>query len=267
MQLRCLLDSIECNCPDVFEYYILFKATSDNFMEGYALLQQQRLTPHIYWLHENEKDSHKQFYDFISSVKHYAMFMDDCVFYRELSASASDLLSLFTEDVWCLSLRLGLNTTLQYYVTGQQQASLSGYETIKVGETNFIKWNFKQRSWMENYGFFYGCDGIIYNSKAVLEISERKPFDCIRHFESIMTNQRNASRIKENYMIAPEQSSVFCQSYNCTHPDGQQAFRFYHSLEELNNRFLAGEVIDVDSMDTSHIVSCHEEIPFRFKKL
>jgi hypothetical protein len=55
--------------------------------------------------------------------------------------------------------------------------------------------------------------------------------------------------------------SIPANLVNETHPNRHGAL---HGVRELNERFLAGERIDVAGMNFSGVDACHAEIPYLF---
>ena len=41
--------------------------------------------------------------------------------------------------------------------------------------------------------------------------------------------------------------------------------QFSYTVEDLNKRYIRGNVIDLESIDFSNIVGCHQELEFKFK--
>ena len=108
-QLRLLLESLYFNATGIFDPYVCWTANTPAFESGYMKLQDEfanvRFARESYLLHN--------LYNFLDHWKddHFALFMDDCIFYKPLRISPEELLSNLDDETWCLSLRLGRNTT------------------------------------------------------------------------------------------------------------------------------------------------------------
>ena len=108
-QLRLLLESLYFNATGVFKPHVVWKSTTPEFEIGYekvaAEFPQAIFTRETYLLVD--------FYHFLKKHQagHFALFMDDCIFFKPLRVSPEELISKMDNDTWCLSLRLGNNTT------------------------------------------------------------------------------------------------------------------------------------------------------------
>jgi hypothetical protein len=74
-------------------------------------------------------------------------------------------------------------------------------------------------------------------------------------------------KIRQNIMACLPQSAVICMNWNTTHRFTKDTDKFDGSKETLCQRYLDGEVIDLDSINFNNVVSTHEELPFKYKKL
>mgnify|MGYP006122728385 FL=1 len=71
-------------------------------------------------------------------------------------------------------------------------------------------------------------------------------------------------------MIACRQSVLFSIPANCVQdPPLISGQLFPYTEEELNNKYLNGEVIDFDGMEFAfqNVVWCHNEAPLTFKRM
>ena len=257
-QLRLLLESLYFNATGIFQPYVIWKADTPQFEEGYIKLFSEKMNI----LHIRETYMLDNFYSFLNLFKddYFALLMDDCVFYKPLRLSPEELLSNFDNDTWCLSLRLGRNTTRE------TKKSLE-----PVSESNdFIKYNFKDHKAHDNYGFCFSWDGVVYKTQDVLDLFNGTHFMETdnqwaifpQKVENFTSNKRH--NIKKNLMCCPNESHIVCMNYNSTHP----AANFGHvSLEELNSSYLNGYVIDFSSINFDGIDHTHEVRPFSLRPM
>lgn len=262
-QLHFLLESVQRNAPGVFAFEPLVKASAPEYMAGYLTLSQR--FPDVKIFLEDLTDFENGFKDFLRrhAGKAVALFTDDCVFYDRLSMPPN---FFEVSDVWCVSLRLGLNTTLQYYATGEQQAPLGRQEAFNVGG-GFVGWDWKNRPVHQNYGYFISWDACIYRADDLLALAESIQFKNPREFEGILAgNEEIRKNIPRRCMVAPAKSKVFVNTVNCVQQPGPPAgLLVSHSPAELNEKYLSGKVIDFDSLDLRNIIGCHHELQFGFK--
>ena len=252
-QLRLLLESLYFNATGIFDPYVCWTANTSAFENGYTKLKNEfanvRFARETYLLHN--------FYNFLDHWKddHFALFMDDCIFYKPLRLSPEELLSNLDDNTWCLSLRLGRNTTE------------NTKQPLEVTSENngFIKHAFKKHDPYDSYGFCFSWDGVIYKTQDVLDLLDGSDFTetdnqwaiLPQKIENLTSNKRN--NISKDLMCFPTESHVVSMNYNSTHP----AARFdSYPLEELNNHYLGGHIIDIKSINFSEIKGTHESRPF-----
>lgn len=266
-QLDLLLRSMRENLPNMnFDCFILYKCLDSNFEKGYRQLFSRcennafKVTTKFY----REFDFAKQFIGFLEeNINEKVMLLtDDCVFYRKNECFEDDINDLMTEDVWCFSYRMGLNTNVQYYVTQQQQQPIEyfGYKDLD----KYIKWNWKIRPHFENRGYFISWDSHIYLSKDLLDLSKKIQFYNPRTFEDKLTKDLSYRySICKKHMVSPKLSSCFCNTINVTQEDGCLAgIKHHYSLQDLNNIYVnKNKKILIRSFDNIQINASHEEIP------
>lgn len=272
-QLELLLSSLRDNLKDYnnLETTVLYRASSDDFAAGYTKLQQN-CPINVRWVEEN--DFCKQTKDFFRFGQHICLLTDDCIFYRPYEVSIQDTLELITDDVLCFSWRLGLNTTTQYYVTGQQQTPLDklGYEYFgkDYSEENgmFVKWNWKVRPPHENYGYNFSWDGHIYLGGELYELCKDLQFHNPRSLESQMTHPIMRSSLQRKNMVGHEVGHVFVNTVNCCQKEKIPAgLTHYYPLDRLNKHYLNDYTIDLTGFDFSDdvVAGCHGELPIKWK--
>lgn len=275
-QLELLLTSLKENLKDYnnLETTVLYRASSDDFLDGYKKLQQN-CPINVQWVEET--NFCKQTKDFFRFGQHICLLTDDCIFYRPYDVSIQDTLELITDDVLCFSWRLGLNTTTQYYVTGAQQAPLDklGYNGINNylrGGNNpadkFVKWNWKIRPPQENYGYNFSLDGHIYSGEELYELCKDLNFHNPRSLESQMTHPIMRSGLQRKNMVAHEVGHIFVNTINCCQKEKIPAgVMHYYPLDRLNRHYLNDYTIDLAGFefDDSVVAGCHGELPIKWK--
>lgn len=277
-QLDLLFQSISRFCPNLFsEINIIYKASTQNYEQAYKKL--------IYKIENNlpfyDKiiwNKEKNFYsDFINSIYEcdtdlICGLTDDCLFYRPINVTSKEIKQYFTNNIFCFSFRLGVNTILQNYMTGQLQSSLlNDNEVIQQlsNEAKIIKWNWKNRNPFENFGYNPSLDGHIYKTQELYKISTVKKFTCLRQWEGELSLIIRQLTPKE-YMASFPDSVLFNIPSNCVQdPPMISGTQFPYSLKELNNKYLNNEIIDLDYVLTQckTIWSSHREVEYKFKNV
>ena len=257
-QLRLLLESLYVNATGIFDPHVIWTADTQAFETGYKKLQFEY--QHIKWV--REKFLLYDLYGFLNLYKdsHFALFMDDCIFYKPLRYTAQELIDLISDDTWCLSLRLGRNTT---------QNNPSSIQEV-YSSPDFIKYKFKDHNADSNYGFCFSWDGVVYKTKTILDFFDNNDFTDTdnqwailpQKIENFATKKRD--NIKEDLICCPKESHVVCMNYNSTHPMAN--FRYY-PLEELNEGYLRDQLIDFSSINFDNITGTHEIRPFALRQM
>ena len=246
-QLRLLLESLYFNATGVFQPHVVWKSTTSEFEIGYekvaAEFPQAIFTRETYLLVD--------FYHFLKKHQagHFALFMDDCIFFKPLRVSPEELISKMDNDTWCLSLRLGNNTT--------ENTEKPITPTSEDGD--FIKYKFKEYSPHDNYGFCFSWDGIVYKTQDVLDLFDDNDFTKTTNQWAILPQkienftQNNRDKISKNLICCPKQSHVVSMNYNTTHSAGDN----YHPVDQLNLRYINGQIIDFNSINFEDIDGTH----------
>lgn len=258
-QLRLLIESLYANATGIFEPYVLWKATTQEHQNGYHKLQSEKLG--VNW--SRETYMLENLYAFLQMFQgqHFALFMDDCIFYKPLRKTPEELLSLFDDDTWCLSLRLGENTT---------ESTKKPLEPV-YKKDGFIKYNFKEHEAYDNYGFYFSWDGVVYNTDEVLKMFNNDDFYGTdnqyailpQKIENFMSNKRD--ECEKNIICCPTESHVVSMNYNSTHPNA--SFNDF-PLDELLKVYLEQHMtIDFDTIDFNNINGTHDNRSFALRPI
>lgn len=272
-QCRLMLESINRNAPGVFQPNILWKA-DPKYVVGYEKLMSEQWVKDMGTTFIEETDLIKQFYLFLANTKYLALFMDDCIFYNKFPDDAEYLEWILNDQTWCVSLRLGFNTVIQDYITGEMQQELIQDRAMNKDEKQlFTYYNFKDYHPHKNYGFHFSWDGVIYRSKDILNIFAGTDFTqtsnqwaiAPQRIENYMMNRRD--QVPYKFMACPQHSYVVCMNWNCTHPFAKTGVKFGGGMEEMQELYMNDYVVDLDSIDFSNVKSCHEELSFTYRKI
>lgn len=265
-QLQLLLDSIATYMPNVFNVYVLYNYSNDDFKDGYDRLIDNDINKKLNIEYVKETDFIQQFQEFLKQeYKYCCLFTDDCVIFRNPNLTIKDIEQAFTKQTWCLSLRLGENTIIQNYLTGEQQWFLIPDEV----NDELFSWNFRKYPSNYNYGYAFSWDGVFYRKADIVPwIYAVKTDDIINHdiiptqkIEIYINHRRE--QIPYPYITALQGSSVVCLSCNITHPHNDNYGKTYnYSLESLNDSYLQGKHINLSKIDFADIQSSHIEKEF-----
>lgn len=258
-QLDLLLRSIEKNCP-IFNPYIIYQSSSQEFEAGYQKLNVELIKEQLPLIEE--------FKAFLLAnqqlgKKLFGIATDDCVIYRKFEHNAKFIEEQFEdEDLFCFSLRLGLNTTVQDYTTGRLQPELSYYEEVE----DCIKWNFKGYHPHDNNGYSGGQDLCLYRTDDVLSYFYRYSFSSLRDLESKMATDLRGDILRE-WMMSPRLScAVNIPANNMQEPFIANGFNSFEPAV-LNEKFLNGERISLEAIEKVDVKGCHQPINYTFEVL
>ena len=256
-QLRLLLESLYCNATGIFQPYVLWHANTPQLEAGYRKLISEFAQARF----ARETCLLDNFYAFLDFWKdgHFALFMDDCIFYKPLRLSSEELISKMDDDTWCLSLRLGYNT-----IENTEKQIIPTRE-----DEGFIRYKFKEYGPYDSYGFCFSWDGIIYKTQDVLDLLNGNDFTETDNQWAILPQKienftaNNRRFIKKDLICCPTESYVVSMNYNSTHPVSK--FNDY-PLDQLNAYYLEGNVIDLNTINFDKIKSTHESRPFALRQ-
>ena len=267
MQLRFLLESVAENMPSFFnEIKILYTYTNEDFEKGYEKLKKEKILPNIVW--QKEHNLVEDFFKYLedSDSDYICGMTDDCVVYKKVPASSQLVESMLEhEDVICFTLRLGLNTEIQSYLS-EGRYVLTEYEENAVG----IKWNYSTFAHTANYGYPITLDGHIYRPKELLDFSKRIKVETIRQWESHTVRSCLMDKDAKKYMSSFKQSILFSIPCNCVQYDESLLFGQIHEHSEidLNKKYLNGEIISWDKMQYAfqNVNWAHNEVKLFFEE-
>lgn len=254
-QLRLLLISIARNSPNVFNLNILYKSSNEDYDRAYKKLQEENIISGINWIPET--NFKQQTIELLESQSEFSCFFtDDDIIYRPFSITEITDKLKSDNDVFCFSLRLGTNVTWCYTMNASNV--LGDY----TDEGNTIKWEWSKR--YLDFGYPLSVDGHIFRTKEILKLSKAISFHNPNTFEGNLQIFDNYPKefmtsFKESVLVNSPSNIV-----NDTHPN-LNGNKFSYTQQELNEKFLQGLNIDLDSIDFSKIIGCHQELEFKFK--
>ena len=264
-QLHLLLSSCAKNAPGMFRFEVLWKASHPVYEKGYALAQN--LWPGVSFLPEEIPLKH-HFLDVIRRAGERSgslcLFTDDCVFYRRAEFGPASVLSLLEDpEVLTFAFRLGHNTVVQNYQTGQLQPPLV---PDLLWDNRFPVWQYARYHFSDNYGYPFGMDGHVFRCRDLERLTEPMEMPTFRAWEGALHLPEHRDRESARLMACPELSYVLNIPRNSVQSDPCPAGVHHPSdLLDLNDCFLRGMEIDLDSMDFSGVRSSHLELPWRLR--
>lgn len=256
-QLRLLLYSLSVNGSSTdFDISILYKYSTEVFNDGYKKLKNENIYPNIHWI--EEVDFKSQTLDLLNSDYEFTTFFtDDDILYKKFDSHLALSTLKNDNEVFVFSCRMGLNI-VECYTMNTKNLIVPLEETDKI-----IKWEWQKHYYDANYPL--SLDFHLFRTleikKLISKISFFNPNTLEGNLQIFDTYPKTKiASFKHSIMVNSPSNIV-----NETHPNryGEQ---FGISSEELNKRYLGGEIIDFESLSFENIVCPHQEIPFIFKK-
>jgi hypothetical protein len=211
--------------------FVLFKATTDRFKEGYARLKGKKILDGMVWV--EEKKFRTDFLDLLNALNNDFMVMflvDDIVFHRRIQIE--ELLPFFGKRHLFISLRCSRN-----YKADRQPRFL------RTG--NFLEWRWTFRSSPRGvWNYPFSLDGNIYRKKLIADACARLDFKGPNSLERELHSLRWNLFVRwRNKAIAPTEAVLFNNPLNLVQTEGKNWHQNI-SATDLNEKYLAGFCID-----------------------
>lgn len=256
-QLKLLLDSIKKNASEVFKTTVLFATSTDEYKDGYKKVILDKKYSDVIFI--EIFDLKQQTIELLKCEEKFScFFLDDDVIYNLINLKEIEDTIESDEDIVCFSLRLGENTT-HCYTLGVNNVM----HDIHVGD-NIMKWDWSLH--YLDFGYPFSLEGHVYRTKDILKLTKKCDFsDGFEGFEmSLFDFAENFPRIK---MASYKNSSVvgipvgrvqvsIDDEALILKKDGEARIK----RKELNNELLKGNFINLELLDFSNIIGCHQEI-------
>lgn len=251
MQLELFLRSFTQFVSNVGDYQVkvLYTYSNDNYKRGYDKLIEHKL-PNVEWVKEtNFKNDLLGLINF--NNQHTVFFVDDNIFKTSFDFYDNQMTILNdTWDIACRSLRL--HRDLKYCYPKRQPMRQPAY-----GNNNIFTWVGADG----DYGYPMSLDGHIFRTEDIAPYLKDGDYSNPNLLESIMAG----NPIKRQKMICYNQSVIMNNPINKV----QTLNNNIHgniTAELLNNKWLNGERIKLDTFVGFNNISCHQEIALQYER-
>ena len=255
--MNLLLDSIVKNANNLFDNItVLYKADVE-YASSYALLK----TRHENVLFRPEKNFRQDLLSLLDPYYTATCFMvDDAVIHGDLSTSKGLIEYLCDWSLGCFSLRLGLNCN--YSHPADLHYSLGEYEDMGLA----ISFDYTKQN--GDFAYPLSTDGHIFQTTLLITMLNEIVFNNPNTLEANLQQYKHANILPKKVICFKESKlvSIPVNLVNDTF-NNRHGLEFYMSEIELNNKYLYGEIIDLDALDFSGINGPHKEIKYIFKKV
>jgi hypothetical protein len=259
-QLDLFLDSFSKNFA-IGKVTVIYTYSSEEFRDGYIKLRKKHGPKWIDWFNQGHLTTKQALYRVLNDCEDMInLCTDDTVYYRPKVDEDFDEIDLKyilkTDNNLCFSPRLGLNTIVQDYRTGELQSPLTDYID---GHYYNIYWNWTKLPPLRNYGFACHQDSYICHIDDFLKIAQ---FDwkTMRELEGGLALERRHTMYYKPMMASPVESWCVNVPANNVLAGLHHGQKCYESLEDMNKKFLDGQHLSLEKSDFSNIVGCHQEV-------
>lgn len=256
-QLSLFLRSIELYAPNTFNISIIWNYSSDFFQKGYEKLIQS--TDNITWCYQKEKSEFKKFTLYcVEEFEHICFSTDDEVVFQTINRQKLfDNLPKFDNHIF--SLRLGFNTLVQ---DCHKENNFQPPLNIYVEKDGVLTWPINFYHPHHNYGYFGSLDMTIYRRSLLQKILPKINFKNTNELEGGLTQFRDEC----NYISSFNKSVAVNLPVNNMSGYTTINDKYSYSNEELNQKYLDGYEIDLESISQTRIIGSHQQIKLEFIK-
>jgi len=262
MQLHLLLESILLNFNvEDYKLNILYKASNDEYNRGYNMIRD--LYPQF--TYKKEESFKTDLLSLFNDSKYTVFFTDDDIIYKSFKLNNDELHNIFMlTEANCFSLRLGLNTVNCY--TMQRLNKLNNYNThnfyydVDLIEP-VISW--KVADGTNDYTYPMSLDGHIFKTEYIKNLCEILEYSNPNLFEAFLSNFTKPDMITSSY----KHSKLVNSPINRVQETFQNlsGMKYRYSVEDLNEMYLDGLILNLEKMNFNEITGCHQEIQPFFK--
>lgn len=252
-QLELFLRSMKLYFKEFSEYKIniLYTYSDIKFREGYEKLFKIHSDENINYIKESQGFRNDVLLLLNPDNLHSVFFVDDIVFKNPFTLDCKQF-KLFTlnDDILALSLRL--DPYLTYCYSARVRMTPPNFDS------NLL---FKWYGLPGDYGYPMSLDGHFFRTKDILALTRALSFNNPNSYESVLS----AYPLNRLKMICFEESVIVNNPINKV----QNFNNNYHgniTADILNERFLEGEIIDLEDFKGIKNTSCHQEIEIRLIK-
>jgi len=259
MQLRLLLESIQLNAPNIFNLNILYKTSTEEHKRGYDKLKfecENLSNNNLISFFYEKNEFKKQTIELLNSNYDYSCFFtDDDIIYKKINEE--QITNCFSDiDLFCFSLRLGLNIT-KCYSMQSENVVIPLYQNDEI-----IKWDWSQH--YMDFGYPLSVDGHIFKTKDILKLSSNIGFKNPNTYEAALQIYDNYPKFK---MASFKNSVLVNTPVNIVQNvfENRKGEKYNYPIEELNKLYLEDKIISLEEFDFDNIIGCHQELNFKIK--
>ena len=275
-QLDLCLKSIYKNLDSLSQKWkieVIYTTSSEEFEKGYDSLKYNW---DYSWLYFHEESVYGGFSAALETTmsewgEYVLFFTDDDIVYQTFNNEFEEIEKGFVtnQDLMCISLRLGTNT----FVQDQYKNSMCLIPDSVISSDKTLKtWKWKNESQQSNFAYPFSLDGHIFRSdKAKWIIKNTEGYYNPNSLEGKAHRIHIIENLCKDYeddMACFEKSFVINTPINRVQEtcfNGAGKF-FGKTPEELNESFIQGKRLSLESMDFSTVIGTHQEMKLSWEK-
>lgn len=252
-QLELFLRSMKLYFKEFYEHkiHILYTYSTDKFKQGYEKLFKIHNDENIIYIRELQVFKHHVLFLLDPENPYTIFFVDDIVFKNPFTLKSKQF-KLFTLNDEILTLSLRLNSYLTYCYAARVRMSPPNFDS------NFaFKWYGQQG----DYNYPMSLDGHFFRTNDIAPITKVISFNNPNSYESVLSGYP----LNRPKMICFEDSIIVNNPVNKVQ-NFNNNFHGNISADFLNDKFLDGNLIDLEDFKEIKNTSCHQEIKINFIK-
>lgn len=260
-QVHLCLEALQSNAGHIFpNVSVIYHTSNDEFKDGYEIAKKH--FPTVNWIMQDS------YYNNImetlnETFKLTSFLTDDDIVYRTVPSSLNQIEANFNEldELGTFSLRLGLNTYIQDpYISSHIIQPTSGFRYVN---DRMIMWNWTECPPYGNFGYPLSVDGHIFWTTEIKSILGECRFNNPNQQEVAMQSKLS---MLSPLMMSFEQSVVINTPLNRVQDTCMNRAGEIHgqTAESLNKKYLEGYTLNLDSIDFSNIIGCHQELDIKW---
>lgn len=249
MQYEACIRSIKNNFPEAPIYTLAKYSNQESSNRYFQVYQEHKL---IYNTEENNfrPDFIKLLNQISEKYEYVSGFTDDSIVFEKLDLDLPTLLSPFKNpNLFTISLRLGLNTTVQDI--DNPNNSLQIPLEFDSNYPEFFIWDWQKQPLDKNTGYGISLDGHIYRTKELLALTKTIDFANLREWEGRLIGLVRGNANVPNLMGCLTYSHCVNLPYNFTqYPFHETVGPYGVSIKQLNELFDQNYRFDLEQMFT-----------------
>lgn len=257
-QVDLALRSIRDKFKNVGKVVVFFKYSNDKYQAGYNKVFSKDYGLDISTGYQTQFGfAYKDLYKTLKA-DYYTGFCDDDVFIKE--TDCNEILTKLDEpDVSSISLKVHAKQTYSY----------PGVDTPLpkfIEEQPFLKWNWREYHRPDvDFGYPTNVNAMIFKRDYFSDLILPNDFNCPNSMEGSLNVVRNKFK---SCLVSFRETRVLNIAVNLvqTHCKTPEIKKYIFTTEDLNNRFLDGEIISTNNIYDKEVMFTSDELEYHFTK-